>query len=329
MKTDTKQQLIDFIANNGGASPSELAEVLNISLQMVHRHLKSLVAEGVLKKLGQSPRVRYVIAPESIAGARLSNLPKALADYIDQHYMTVKPNGEVLPGVDGFQWWAHKTKQDKSIEKLAAEYVSQHQSWCEKFKGNHGLIDATFKVSETFEESFVDVLLYQEFYSLPKFGKTKSGQMVFLGKSGQDLKMIRELARQSKDSITGIIKQYKIQAVVFAPHSIPRKISFLKEFEKSLALPLPKLQLLKVFSGAPVAQKSLQKLSDRIENARETIFLKDQGGVFKRVLLIDDAVGSGATINAIAEKLKSSGVNFVVGYAVTGSLKGFEIINEI
>ncbi len=329
MKTDTKQQLLDFIANSEGVSPAELAKALHISPQMVHRHLKALVAEGAIKKLGQPPQVRYIIAPTHFAQAGLPKLSQASTEYIERHYMTVKPNGEVLLGVHGFQWWAQKTKQDKHIGKLAEEYVGNHRELSEKFKGSKGLIDATFKVSDTFAETFVDVLLYQEFYSLPKFGKTKSGQMVFLGKSGQDLKMIRELASQCKESLQGIIKQYKIQALVFAPHSIPRKVSFLKEFEKYLSLPLPKLQLLKVFSGAPVAQKSLQKLSDRIENAQETIFLKEQGHAFKRVLVIDDAVGSGATINAIAQKLKSSGVDFVVGYAVTGSLKEFEIINEI
>ncbi len=329
MKTETKQQLADFIAEKGGASPSELADALGISPQMVHRHLKALVADGLVKKLGRAPHVKYLSKPSRIVERSFPYLPQELADYIEQHYISVKPNGEVLSGLEGFQWWVHKTKQDKQFEKLAREYVTNHRELSEKFKGAEGLIDASFKLADTFEESFADVLLYQEFYSLPKFGKTKSGQMVFLGKSGQDKEMIRALASQCKASINDIIKQYKIQAVVFAPHSIPRKVSFLKEFENALSLTLPTVQLQKVFSGTPVAQKSLQKLTDRIENANETIFLKNQNQPYKRILVIDDAVGSGATINAIAYKLKMNGADFVVGYAITGSLKGFEVINEI
>lgn len=88
---------------------------------------------------------------------------------------------------------------------------------------------------------------------------------------------------------------------------------------------------MKVFSGkTPIAQKSLSKLEDRIQNAEGTIFVKDDNKSFKRILVIDDAVGSGATLNTIAKKLKEkAGVEFVCGFAITGSLKGFDVINEI
>ena len=48
------------------------------------------------------------------------------------------------------------------------------------------------------------------------------------------------------------------------------------------------------------------------------------------MLLIDDAVGSGATLNETAKKLKQQfGVAQVFGYAVVGSLKGFPVISEV
>ncbi len=331
MKTNTKQQLFEFVQQNREASSAEISKQLGISPQMVHRHLKALLEEGKLKKLGRAPRVLYVVNQEGQQQKTLvlSAFPQKLSSYIEQHYLTVKPNGEVLEGFDGFVWWAEKTGQAKNLEKLAGEYVSSHKEFSKNFKAKHGLIDATFKLKDTFGKSYVDALYYQEFYSLPKFGKTKFGQRVFLGKSGQDLQTIKLLANECRDSLNTLIKQHKIEAMVFAPHSIPRKVAFLKEFERFLDLPLPKLELLKIFSGAPVAQKTLQKLHDRIENAQGTIFLKNQKTHFKCVLVIDDAVGSGATINAIAQKLKASGVKIIIGYAITGSLKGFEVINEI
>lgn len=110
-----------------------------------------------------------------------------------------------------------------------------------------------------------------------------------------------------------------------------RKVSFLKEFRHFLALPCPSSTLDKVFTGkAPVAQKSLSKLADRIENANSTLFLRSENKHLKRVLVIDDAVGSGATLNAIANKLKTqANAEFVCGFAITGSLKGFDVISEI
>ncbi len=51
---------------------------------------------------------------------------------------------------------------------------------------------------------------------------------------------------------------------------------------------------------------------------------------FNEILLIDDAVGSGATINETAVKLKfKRTAETVIGLAVTGSFKGFEVLQEI
>ena len=329
MKTDTKKQLLDFIKQKGAIGPSRLAEQFRISPQMVHRHLNVLLQEGLIEKLGRPPKVLYQAADTS-PPVTYEVLSASLDTYINQHYLAVKPSGEVLEGLVGFQWWAQKTRQHKQFRRLAQEYVDQHGEINTRHRNAMGLIDATFKIEDTFQKCFLDVLYYQEFYSVPKFGKTRTGQMIFLGKSGQDIDVIRELATLCLDSIVAIIRQHNIQAVIFTPHSIPRKVSFLKEFERFLSLPEPTVSLLKVFSGkAPVAQKSLQKLSDRIENANSTIFVREDILSYKRILVIDDAVGSGATLNTIAEKLKRKGVDFVCGFAVTGSLKGFEVLNEI
>lgn len=78
-----------------------------------------------------------------------------------------------------------------------------------------------------------------------------------------------------------------------------------------------------------VPQKTLNKLEDRIENAKRTIMV-DETKKFKTVLLIDDALGSGATINETAKKIKSQKLaEIIIGLAVTGSFSGFEVISEV
>ena len=48
------------------------------------------------------------------------------------------------------------------------------------------------------------------------------------------------------------------------------------------------------------------------------------------MLLIDDALGSGATLNETAQKIKSQRLaETVIGLAITGSFSGFEIISEV
>ena len=133
----------------------------------------------------------------------------------------------------------------------------------------------------------------------------------------------------TKNDVLNVIKKHDVDAVVFIPHSIPRKIPFLKEYQKLLNLPLPEVKLIKAYAGkVPIAQKSLSKLSERIQNARETIFVSDNNIPYKKVLLIDDALGSGATMNETARKLLSQNIE-VTGYVVVGSYKGFEVIREV
>ena len=51
---------------------------------------------------------------------------------------------------------------------------------------------------------------------------------------------------------------------------------------------------------------------------------------FTHVLLIDDAVGFGATMNEVAGKYKRMQPDSqIFGFAVSGSFKGFEVISEV
>lgn len=65
------------------------------------------------------------------------------------------------------------------------------------------------------------------------------------------------------------------------------------------------LSLEKPYSGqVPIAQKTLSKLEERIKNAQQSIFIKDININHERILIIDDAIGSGATLNEVAAKIK-------------------------
>ena len=48
------------------------------------------------------------------------------------------------------------------------------------------------------------------------------------------------------------------------------------------------------------------------------------------ILLIDDALGSGATLNETAQKIKNQKLaETVIGLAITGSFSGFDVISEV
>jgi predicted amidophosphoribosyltransferase len=91
----------------------------------------------------------------------------------------------------------------------------------------------------------------------------------------------------------------------------------------------PKINIVKIKTPVSVPQKTLKKLDDRIENARET-FVVDDNRSFKKILLVDDALGSGATFNEICKKIKDSKVaKKTICLAITGSFSGFEVISEV
>src|SRR5687768_1691910 len=141
--------------------------------------------------------------------------------------------------------------------------------------------------------------------------------------------MMKEIAQLIKPSLINIIKSSHIQAIGFIPPTIKREIQIMKVLEQELKIGLPHINLVKIKGEITIPQKALAKLEDRIQNARSSIIV-DEDKTFKKILLIDDAVGSGATINETANKLKTRGIaEYVIGFAVTGSYKGFDVISEV
>jgi hypothetical protein len=79
---------------------------------MVHRHLKKLLAADKIRKLGSPPRVLY----RAVDGTRLATpsatqLDSTDVDYINEHYMSIRPDGQVLEGMSAFEQWAYQTKR--------------------------------------------------------------------------------------------------------------------------------------------------------------------------------------------------------------------------
>lgn len=67
---------------------------------------------------------------------------------------------------------------------------------------------------------------------------------------------------------------------------------------------LPQVKVNKIKTPIIIQQKALSKIFERLANARNT-FVVPQQKRYNHILIIDDAVGSGATINEVAIKLKA------------------------
>ncbi|PIX03169.1 hypothetical protein COZ78_01785, partial [bacterium (Candidatus Gribaldobacteria) CG_4_8_14_3_um_filter_42_11] len=162
------------------------------------------------------------------------------------------------------------------------------------------------------------------------FGKTKLGKFLLYAKQSQDKKLIKRLSMEIKPKIKALIKLFKIDAVVFVPPTVKREVQLMKELEKHLNLEIDIIKVVKIKTPIIIPQKTLNKLEERIENAKKT-FVVEGAKNYKNILIIDDAVGSGATLNEIAFQIKEKNVikGKIIGLAITGSLKGFDVVSEV
>lgn len=322
----TSEKIIDYISKNQQASGKQLFDYLStITSRAVRKQLKKLLEKGILRKIGKPPKVYYLLQEKKEISS-FEYIDKVIKQVIDERYLYVSPSGNSMYGWEGFLFWCKKTKQDPA--KTARDYIATLKKF-DKFRKNR-FIDGMPKMKNTFKEIFLDKLFYLDFYSIERFGKTKLGQMLLYAKQSQNRGLMHKLIEDIRFKITPFINKYKIDGALFIPPTVKREVQFMKELERELNLPIRAVSVSKLRTEIIVPQKTLSKLEDRIENAKNTIVV-DEEKQYKNILLIDDAVGSGATLNETAKQIKSRGLvtGEVIGLAVTGSFKGFDIISEV
>lgn len=322
----TSERIVQYIQKNRQASGNELADYLEITPRAVRKQLRKLHEKGIVGKIGKPPKVFYRLSDEIPRDDKAISLDKKTQIIINDQYLYISPTGDELSGVEGFIAWCAKTNQDPI--KTAKEYVHTIQKYDRFKKGN--LINGMRKLKQTFETVYLDKLFYLDFYSIERFGKTKLGQMLLYAKQSQDKKLIKRLAEKISFQIYTIVKKFDIDGILFIPPTVKRDVQLMFELEKYLRITIRALKVTKIKTPITIPQKTLSKLQDRISNAEQTFVVED-GGNYSNILVIDDAVGSGATMNEVAKQIKIKNIcsKKIVGLAITGSFKGFDVISEV
>lgn len=324
MKNSRKKQILAFVEKKKDVTAKVIISHFNLTEAAIFRHLKVLVEKGELEKSGKPPKVFYFI-PKKEKKVNI-DLPKDTLDIINTNFINITPSGELLEGAEAFSKWCRDRNYDPI--KFSQDYLEIFNKY-QKYKKD-GLIYGMKKLSSSFKKVFLDGIYYLDFYSIERFGKTRLGTLLLYAKQTQDIDLMNKIFAMVKEPIFNFIEKNKIKAVGFIPATISRQIQLQKELEEKLGINLPKINLVKARNRIAVPQKSLSKLEDRIENARKTIFV-DDNREFGNILLIDDAVGSGATLNETARKIREKKLakNKIYGLALTGSFKGFDVISDI
>ena len=321
MKNKTSSQILEYIAKNGPVRPSEIALAFNLSAQAVHWHLRKFKASDLLAILGNPPHTHYKIKEPA------ENVVLEASPALEERFSYISPRGEFLTGEKAFLVWL----KSKGLSAQATSLSTAYDKLCATIYEN---LHSPFSTKERLEGILSDIKMKEvyisDFYALPQFGKTTLGNLVHAAKTSDSIVFTKKIALRVDQEIGVLIKRHKIDSIAYVPHSIPRKVQFLPELKKILGFSIPEVRTKKLFFGdVPVAQKSLSKVSERIENAEATMSVPIQDLSGQSILLIDDALGSGATLNALSKKLLSRGAKDVTGYAVVGSYKGFEVISQV
>lgn len=323
-----EQQIRQLFEQHKDLTVVQIIQHTRVSKQLIHRILKKLVEEGTIQKFGMPPKTIY----------RQSNTPKTILPlnplneeetrFLNDNFLLITETGEYLEGYEGFSLWCIRRKLP--IEKTFREFQSTKQKYMRHYN-TEGWIDGTEKIKNTtgYDAIYLDKLYYHDFYAIERFEKTKLGTILHYAKQGQNKWLMEILLRNIQLRTEQFIAKHQIDAIGYVPPTIRREVQLMKFLQNGLNLNLPPVDIQKISGIIPIPQKSLNKLEERIRNA-DTTFSIYEPQKFERVLLIDDAVGSGATLNQIAKKLKEKGTAKVVyGLAVVGSFKGFDVITDV
>ncbi|MCK9273327.1 hypothetical protein M0P65_07345 [Candidatus Gracilibacteria bacterium] len=332
------QKILDVFDLKKELGATEISEITGKSTVIIHKYLKELIEQGKLKKVGVGPKTKYIktiIEEEAISKIKEIKLDKLHLNFsdkkiIDEIFLKFSPSGEILKGLDGIKKWCYERNLD--VEQKVQSYLDIYNHII-KIQNGCGLIDATQAFKKDVEKSYLDEIYYADQYKRMDFGRGKLAEITFYGKQSQN----KALISQSIDEIIGklecLIGKEKYSSIAIVPWSIDRKNQLLKILKNKLKyIGVPFVNIIKYYpNGISIPQKSLKTREQRIQNARNTIFVDEKNiGNYDTVLLIDDFVGSGSTLNETAKKLKQLGVKKVDGFAFVGNLNlSYDIINEI
>jgi DNA-binding Lrp family transcriptional regulator len=325
MKTANK--VVRLIQKNVQISVHELSDILKISRQYIHKVLLELEQEGIVKKIGMAPKVYYTLS-EVDKNAKAIIITHEQELFLQNHFIIVNALGQKLEGLLAMDYWCEKL--NLPVVKTIEEFLTTRKKYLD-FYNEKGLIDGLPKLKSTkgIEKIGVDFIYYLDFYAIERFGKTRLGTLMHYAKQGQNRALMKIIVNEIRQRILKLIDDEQIDALVFVPPTISRKIQIMDVLQKLLTIDKPILKVEKIKTQIIVPQKALSKIFERVANAKNTFVIPNQKK-YNHILIIDDAVGSGATINEIALKIKEKKIaNTITGLAISGSYKGFEVISEL
>ncbi len=312
---------------------TEISNILWISRTIIHKAIKDLLEMKKIKKTGKWSHTRYkslIFSKENIKEKKIEIIGFKTKKFLDDNFYKFDSSWKLLKGFEGFKIWT--TNRNFNFKNSIEKYKNIFD-FVENLKNNCGLLDATSIFSKKFEKNYMQKVFYADEYSFMEFWRTRLAEMTFYAKQSQNKKLIEESLTEIFYKLECLIQTEKIDAIAITPWSIDRKNQLLWILKRKLEVfNLDFINVIKYFENdISIPQKSIKSREWRIKNAQNTIFVNDKDcKKYKKVLLIDDFVGSGSTLNITAKKLQIEWIKEIIWFSFVWSMDlNYEVINEI
>ncbi len=317
---------------------TEISKILWISRTITHKALKELLENKKVKKVGKWAHTKYQstkILNDFIKEKEVKYVSEYIPDFKTQKllndiFLKFSPEWEILEGFSGIEKWCETRKLN--IKQKVKDYLSIN-NYIENLQNSCGLLKANKSFWKCFDEVFLDSIFYADQYTRIEFWRGKLAELTFYAKQSQNKQLINRSIDEVFIKLECVIRKKKFDAIAITPWSIDRKkqlLWFLKDKLKILWLPF--VNIIKYYpNNIAIPQKSLKTREQRIQNAKNTIFIDDNKAKnYKKIFLLDDFVGSGSTLNETAKKLKEEWAEEVIWFAFVWNLDmDYEVINEV
>lgn len=326
-----KSRILHLFQTSKELTVKEIVDKIPVSKQMVHIVLKQLMENKTVEKLGRAPKTVYrlIEAPRVKAvAAVVPEISEKDRQFLKRNFLAVTETGNLLEGIEAFDNWCKQ--RALPVLKTLSEFIDTKKKYA-PYYDVRGYVNGLDKLKNTkgYETIWLDDLYYLDFYAIERFGKTRLGVLLHYAKQGQNKYLMEIMMKEIAERIRSFVSTHDADAIGFVPPTIRREVQIMKYIQTRLNIALPVIDIKKLSGIIPVPQKSLSKLDERIRNAENTFAVTDQRK-FKNIVLIDDAVGSGSTLNQVAGKIKNKEVaKNVIGLAIVGSFKGFDVITDV
>ncbi len=324
-----KTDLLTLFETQNELSIKEITDRLSASKQMVHIVMRQLLDNGFVEKYGRTPKTVYRFQSKNkVEKASTPLISEKERRFLAEEFLVVTETGKLLESIEGFDYWCKK--RNLNTQKTLKEFIDTKKKQQSNYN-KQGNINGFEKLKNTkgYDKIHLDYLFYLDFYAIERYGKTRLGTLLHFAKQGQNKFLMKLMMDEIRERIISFVKHSGADSIGFVPPTIRREVQIMKFIQNNLQIPLPIIEIKKLSGIIPIPQKSLSKLDERIVNAENTFMISDKR-TFKHIILIDDAIGSGATLNQIAGKIKNKKVaEKVTGLAIVGSLKGFDVLTDV